>query len=152
MITVNQRVENSSAKSVTLYPYGLIRRAGEPETIDFFVLHEGPLGVFDRTLSEQSYSDLTDAGKKGINVKPNESGGWIGLTDKYWMTTLIPPAGQKFRMASKYTPQTDTYQTDMRLPAIDIRSGSENVIITNFFAGAKEVNTIKDYQKNLALV
>ena len=51
MITVNQRVENNSNNAVTLYPYGLIRRAGEPETIDFFVLHEGPLGVFDGTLS-----------------------------------------------------------------------------------------------------
>ena len=81
MITVNQRVENSSAKSITLYPYGLIRRAGEPETIDFFVLH-GSLGVFDRTLSEQSYGDLTGLAK-GINIKPEESGGWIGLTDKY---------------------------------------------------------------------
>ena len=74
MITVNQRVQNNSKEAVTLYPYGLIRRAGEPKTIDFFVLHEGPLGVFDGTLSEKSYGDLTEAGKNGINVKPEEIG------------------------------------------------------------------------------
>ena len=95
MITVNQRVQNNSKEAVTLYPYGLIRRAGEPKTIDFFVLHEGPLGVFDGTLSEKSYGDLTEAGKNGINVKPEEAGGWIGLTDKYWMTAF-------FRSKRKY--------------------------------------------------
>ena len=88
--------KNNSNNSITLYPYGLIRRAGEPETIDFFVLHEGPLGVFDGTLSEKSYGDLTEAGKKGINIKPNESGGWIGLTDKYWLTALLPDQNKKY--------------------------------------------------------
>ena len=53
-------------------------------------------GVFDGTLSEKSYGDLTEAGKKGINIKPNESGGWIGLTDKYWLTALLPDQDEKY--------------------------------------------------------
>lgn len=57
MFTINQRVKNNTNNAVTLYPYGLIRRTGEPETTKFFVLHEGPLGVFDGTLSEKSYED-----------------------------------------------------------------------------------------------
>ena len=68
----------------------MIRRTGEPPTTDFFVLHEGPLGVFDGSLSEKSYSDLKENGQKGISHKSEKNGGWIGITDKYWMSALIP--------------------------------------------------------------
>ena len=126
MITVNQRVENNSNNSITLYPYGLIRRAGEPKTIDFFVLHEGPLGVFDGTLSEKSYGDLTEAGKKGINIKPNETGGWTGLTDKYWLTALLPDQNEKYNFTYRklnsngcllYTSPSPRDRTRSRMPS-----------------------------------
>ncbi len=148
MITVNQRVENSSAKSVTLYPYGLIRRAGEPETIDFFVLHEGPLGVFDRTLSEQSYGDLTDAGKMGINIKPDESGGWIGLTDKYWMTALLPDQNQKYNFTfRKLSSNGGQYQTDFLGNAVTITANSKGEFLSRTFAGAKRLALFDEYEQ-----
>ena len=102
MFTINQRVKNNTNNAVTLYPYGLIRRTGEPETTKFFVLHEGPLGVFDGTLSEKSYEDLAESGQKGINIKPVESGGWTGLTDKYWMTALLPDQNEKYSFTYRY--------------------------------------------------
>ena len=148
MITVNQRVENSSAKSVTLYPYGLIRRAGEPETIDFFVLHEGPLGVFDRTLSEQSYGDLTEAGKRGINIKPEESGGWIGLTDKYWMTALLPDQNQKYNFTfRKLSSNGGQYQTDFLGNAVTIPANSKGEFLSRTFAGAKRLALFDAYEQ-----
>ena len=148
MITVNQRVENSSAKSVTLYPYGLIRRAGEPETIDFFVLHEGPLGVFDKTLSEQSYGDLTEAGKKGINIKPDESGGWIGLTDKYWMTALLPDQNQKYNFTfRKLSSNGGQYQTDFLGNAVTISANSKGEFLSRTFAGAKRLALFDEYEQ-----
>ena len=148
MITVNQRVENSSAKSVILYPYGLIRRAGEPETIDFFVLHEGPLGVFDRTLSEQSYGDLTEAGKKGINIKPEESGGWIGLTDKYWMTALLPDQNQKYNFTfRKLSSNGGQYQTDFLGNAGTIPANSKCEFLSRTFAGAKRLALFDAYEQ-----
>ncbi len=148
MITVNQRVENSSAKSVTLYPYGLIRRAGEPETIDFFVLHEGPLGVFDKTLSEQSYGDLTEAGKKGINIKPDETGGWIGLTDKYWMTALLPDQNQKYNFTfRKLSSNGGQYQTDFLGNAVTISANSKGEFLSRTFAGAKRLALFDQYEK-----
>ena len=148
MITVKQRVENSSTKSVTLYPYGLIRRAGEPETIDFFVLHEGPLGVFDRTLSEQSYGDLTDAGKKGINVKPDESGGWIGLTDKYWMTALLPDQNLKYNFTfRKLSSNGGQYQTDFLGNAVIISTNSKGEFLSRTFAGAKRLALFDEYEQ-----
>ena len=148
MITVNQRVENNSAKSVTLYPYGLIRRAGEPETIDFFVLHEGPLGVFDKTLSEQSYDDLTEAGTKGINIKPDESGGWIGLTDKYWMTALLPDQNQKYNFTfRKLSSNGGQYQTDFLGNAVTISANSKGKFLSRTFAGAKRLALFDEYEQ-----
>ena len=148
MITVNQRVENNSNNSVTLYPYGLIRRAGEPKTIDFFVLHEGPLGVFDGTLSEKSYGDLTEAGKKGINIKPNETGGWIGLTDKYWLTALLPDQNEKYNFTyRKLNSNGGQYQTDFLGKAVTIASKSTGEFLSRTFAGAKRLALFDDYEE-----
>ncbi len=148
MITVNQRVENNSNNSVTLYPYGLIRRAGEPKTIDFFVLHEGPLGVFDGTLSEKSYGDLTEAGKKGINIKPSETGGWIGLTDKYWLTALLPDQNEKYNFTyRKLNSNGGQYQTDFLGKAVTIPSNSKGEFLSRTFAGAKRLALFDDYEE-----
>ena len=148
MITVNQRVENNSNNSVTLYPYGLIRRAGEPKTIDFFVLHEGPLGVFDGTLSEKSYGDLTEAGKKGINIKPNETGGWIGLTDKYWLTALLPDQNEKYNFTyRKLNSNGGQYQTDFLGKAVAVPSKSTGEFLSRTFAGAKRLALFDDYEE-----
>ena len=154
MFSITQTVLNQSNQNIRIAPYGIIARHGKPDTIGFYILHEGVVASKDTELIEQKYKKLPDQpfiqNENGnVTVHKVEQNGWIGFTDKYWMTTLIPPAGQKFQMASKYTPQTDTYQTDMRLPTMEVKSGSEQVMTTRFFAGAKEVNTIKDYQRNL---
>ena len=156
MFTIRQSVINQSNQNIRLAPYGIIARHGKPDTIGFYILHEGVVASKDSELIEQKYKKLPDQpfiqNENGnVTIHSVEQNGWIGFTDKYWMTTLIPPAGQKFRMASKYTPQTDTYQTDMRLPIFDVKSGAEKIVTTHFFAGAKEVNTIKNYQRNLGV-
>ena len=156
MFSITQIVVNQSNKNIRLAPYGIIARHGKPDTIGFYILHEGIVASKDSELIEQKYKKLPDQpfiqNENGnVTLHKVEQNGWIGFTDKYWMTTLIPAAGQKFQMASKYTPQTDTYQTDMRLPPIEVKSGSEKIMTTSFFAGAKEVNTIKDYQRNLGV-
>ncbi|MDG2474256.1 MAG: membrane protein insertase YidC [Paracoccaceae bacterium] len=156
MFSITQSVINQSNQNIKLAPYGIIARHGKPDTIGFYILHEGVVASKDNELIEQKYKKLPDQpfiqNENGnVTIHTVEQNGWIGFTDKYWMTTLIPPPGQKFRMASKYTPQTDTYQTDMRLPAMKVTPGSEKIMITSFFAGAKEVNTIKSYQKNLGV-
>ena len=156
MFSINQSVINQSNNDIQLAPYGIIARHGKPDTIGFYILHEGVVASKDSELIEQKYKKLPDQpfvqNENGnVTIHSVERNGWIGFTDKYWMTTLIPPAGQNFQMASKYTPQTDTYQTDMRLPTLTVKSGSQEVMTTNFFAGAKEVNTIKEYQRNLGV-
>ena len=148
MFTVNQRVKNNSKNLITLYPYGLIRRTGEPETTRFFVLHEGPLGVFDGTLTEKSYEDLEDAGKKGINIKPLEAGGWIGLTDKYWLTALLPDQKEIFNFTYRHLNSSGgQYQTDFLGKAIKIQSNSQGEFLSRAFAGAKRLTLFDDYEE-----
>ena len=148
MFTVNQRVKNNSKNLITLYPYGLIRRTGEPETTRFFVLHEGPLGVFDGTLSEKSYEDLEDAGKKGINIKPLEAGGWIGLTDKYWLTALLPDQKEIFNFTYRHLNSNGgQYQTDFLGKAIKIKSNAQGESLSRAFAGAKRLTLFDDYEE-----
>src|SRR3546814_21187160 len=84
--------------ALPLYPYGLISRGGTPKTVDFYILHEGPLGVFDDTLTEIKYADLIEDG----NVARSATGGWIGITDKYWRTALVPPQGDTWNYTFRH--------------------------------------------------
>ena len=86
MFTVTQRVSNNGPAAMTLFPFGLISRTGTPEVSRFFILHEGPLGVFNSTVDRFDYDDLQDDGR----IVNASTGGWIGITDKYWLTALIP--------------------------------------------------------------
>lgn len=152
LFTIKQRVENPTAEQVRLRPYGIIARRGEPETIGFYILHEGIVQSTDGEIAEIDYDDMPDfAEKEGagvVNKVDVEANGWIGFTDKYWMTTLIPEPGQAFTAASKYTPQSTTYQADMRLPVLDINAGAAAEVETFLFAGAKEWEAIRDYERD----
>ena len=99
---------------MSLNPYGLIRRNGTPATSGLYILHEGPLGVFDETLNEQDYDDLRDAGAEGIVIETEENGGWIGITDKYWLAALMPAQNRHALYSMRALGATrDTYQTDL---------------------------------------
>ncbi len=151
MIKVIQKVENKTNNSVNLYPYGLIRRTGEPETIDFFVLHEGPLGVFDGSLKEKSYSDLKESGQKGESIIPVDKGGWIGITDKYWMAALIPDQNLNSNFTYRYIKNSSSYQTDFLGSLVKIPSQSEKLITSRVFSGAKKLNLLDKYEEDLKI-
>jgi YidC/Oxa1 family membrane protein insertase len=153
MFTVEQSVENVGADTVRLAPYGIIARHGIPDNLrNFYILHEGIIGVTDGKLMEIDYKDVKD-----FEVDPAERGaaqtiavaedGWIGFTDHYWMSTLVPPAGQAFTAVTKYTEATDTFQTDVRLPVMTVAPGETAASETMLFAGAKEWETIRDYER-----
>lgn len=156
LFTITQSVENSGNSAVRLAPYGIVARHGEPEVIGFYILHEGVVRSSDGTIQEIDYDDMPDqeidrreaAAVDSIAVEEN---GWVGFTDKYWMTTLIPQPGQSFTSVSKYTARTDTYQTDMRLPAQEIPAGTTARMTTMLFAGAKEYTTIITYERDLGI-
>lgn len=152
LFTIKQNVENTSAADVELRPYGLIRRAGEPKDVkNFFILHEGLVRMSDGELAEDSYKNMRGydsneregTAAKRIEVTTN---GWVGFTDHFWMTTLIPTPGSAFRSTAKYYEQADIYQAETVLSVVSLSSGQSASVETQFFAGAKEWETIRNYE------
>ncbi len=154
LFTIDQTVENTTSDPVRLQPYGIVARHSEPDTIGFFILHEGIVGMQDGELIEANYDDMTEYDvvqreAARAEVRDVEANGWLGFTDKNWMTTLMPQPGQGFTAVSKYVPSADIYQTEIRLPAVTVEAGTEVSVETNLFAGAKEWQTIRRYQNDL---
>ncbi len=154
MFTMEQSVQNNSTVTVNLQPYGTIARQGKPSVAGIYLLHEGIVRSSDGTIEEIDYDDMPDFTVDAAEKAPTSAidvanAGWIGITDKYWMTTLIADAGQPFKSVVKYVAGNNTYQTDLRLPTIAIAPGATGKATTRLFAGAKEVDTINTYQKDL---
>ena len=153
MFTVEQGIENNSGSEISLRPYGLLRRHGEPQDMkNFFILHEGIIRMSDGELSEEDYGDIADLPileKEGTHAERVEvqNSGWTGFTDHYWMTTLIPDQSSSFRSTTKYFAAQDIYQVEAVMPSTVIADGSSTSISTQLFAGAKEWDTIRKYEK-----
>ena len=157
LFTIKQRVFNQSNATVDLAAYGILARHSAPETIGFYILHEGIVGYDDGELVELSYDDITDQKyddreRANLDIYEITENGWIGFTDKYWMSTLVGEPKSEFKMASKYNESNDIYQADIRHPLKSLGASQSTEITSYLFAGAKEVNTIKKYQRenNLA--
>lgn len=151
MFSVEQSVRNSGNAPITLFPYGIIARAGTPDTSGFFILHEGLLGVFgEEGLKEVDYDDLKDDGAQTYDAT---KGGWLGFTDKYWATALIPPARQSFTPRFDYTggQAFDAYQADYLGEGVIIPAGGEQTVEARLFAGAKQVAVIDGYEVDLGI-
>ncbi len=146
MFKITQTVTNSSNNSYQLQPYGVIQRNGRPDTIGFFILHEGVVEMNDKTLNEITYKKMT---KEGIFSSNNTE--WAGFTDKYWMTTLIAEPGKSFSSKKEFNSDQNRYLIEMKLGTQEINPNSRGSITTFLFAGAKEVSTIKSYEKNLEI-
>lgn len=149
MFSVTDRVVNSGTAPAQLFPYGLVARAGTPKTEGFYILHEGPLAVMDGTLREPSYSDLKDKKK----IEYDTTGGWIGITDKYWLVTLVPD--QKTPVKARFNHSVvngdDRYQADFLGPAMTAEPGGTVETTNRVFAGAKELNLINQYEEKLGI-
>ena len=150
MFAVTDRVEAKGTAAATLYPYGLIGRDGMPKTSGFFILHEGPIGVFNETLEELDYDDLVDDGVANFE----STGGWFGITDKYWLAALIPDqkSTYKTRMLHSLVQNRDKFQTDfLGAGALVVAPGQPVEVTTRLFAGAKEVALLDEYEENLRI-
>ena len=146
MFTVTQRVENGGAAPVTLFPYALVSRTGTPTTSGYFILHEGPVGVLDGQLREPSYKDVVEAAQNGIKRKT--TGGWFGITDKYWLAALIPDKTKSVdtRWVHGTENGLDKYQADWLGEATTVAPGASVEVKSNLFAGAKEVKLLDKYE------
>jgi len=149
MLEITQRVRNTSINDVILAPYGLVSRTNTPEILNFYILHEGLLGVFDGTLKEVDYDDVVDAG----TIRQSTLGGWIGITDKYWLVALVP--NQEAVIETSFTSGTrgDTtlYQADFLGDAATLPRGGILETKSHLFAGAKEVTLLDTYRDELGI-
>lgn len=148
LFTVTQKVENQSNTSITLLPYGLLNRTKHPEkNKSSYILHEGALSVTDGILNETSYKTLQEERK--IHFSSNTRG-WIGITDKYWLTALIPDQSNFSSTFSHFIKNNaNRYQADYLLPAQNIEPHTSLSIKNHLFAGAKKVSLLDNYGKEL---
>ena len=139
LFKINQEVQNNSSKNYQLFPYAQITRNKKPDDVQgFYILHEGFIGVFDGDLKEDGYEDIKD--KKIIREANN---GWLGITDKYWMTAVVPPKDSSFKSSFLYK---DSFKANYILnDPVVLTASSKASNEIRLFAAAKEVDTVDGY-------
>jgi YidC/Oxa1 family membrane protein insertase len=159
MFTVTEKVENSGGAPLTLQPYGRIRRTGIPELGITQILHEGPIGVFGDpatevkyTLAERQYDDMREEGRCDAENPENRHesvGGWLGITDKYWLVALVPDSTQRYTACYRWevVGDKDAFQTDYLGAALTVAAGASAQAQARLFTGAKEVRLLDAYQE-----
>ncbi|MCE9650988.1 MAG: membrane protein insertase YidC [Parvibaculum sp.] len=150
LFTIADTVENKGASPVTLYPYGLVSRTGQSELKPFYILHEGFIGEFKENGEETI--KYAAAVKDNVNKSISDTEGWLGITDKYWASALIPQPGHKFVARFSATPSPvqdpkhDGFQADYRYEALTVAPGSATTVTNRLFAGAKVSKVIDGYR------
>ena len=139
LFKISQQVQNNTNQAINLYPYAQITRNKIPDDIqNFYISHEGFIGVFDEELKEDDYDDIKE---NKIVREANE--GWLGITDKYWMTAVVPKKGENFKSTFLYK---DGFKANYILnnpTTINPSSNASNDV--RLFVAAKEVQTIDAY-------
>ncbi len=148
MFSVAQSVTNSSGQNVTLLPYGLLNRNWHADHHPFYILHEGPIGVINNILTEEKYADLKERHNKEFDESAN---GWVGITDKYWLTALVPDKSLVFKTNFSHSQkgEHDKFQVDYLGKGRAIAPGEKISLEHHFFAGAKKVSLLDHYADTL---
>ncbi len=152
MFSIQQSVTNNTGKTIVLYPYGLISQQGQPPNFaGTWISHEGPIGYVGEKLQELSYKKM----RKGEEFEETAKQGWIGITDKYWISAMIPPQGQKVKYSFNYAGtrkdknNIGRFQADFMGASVELAAGETKTVDSKLFLGAKEVLVLKDYEKSL---
>jgi YidC/Oxa1 family membrane protein insertase len=154
MFKIVDAVENQWSAGVTLVPYARIHRYGTPHVQGYWIMHEGLIGVIgDEGEQKSKYATALEDGTKTF---PAATGGWLGFTDKYWASALVPDQKERYRAQfSAQQPRLPTeqpaYQTDYLRDAITIPPGESRSVEARLFAGAKQVKILQHYQTDLAI-
>jgi YidC/Oxa1 family membrane protein insertase len=141
LFTIKDEVSNVGNAPVTLYPFALISRHGTPQVSGYYILHEGLIGYLgDKGLQEYTYKKIDE--EKTVNFKVTDA--WLGITDKYWATALLPDTNAQLqaRYSSNLVGNVRTYQTDYLADPQTIPIGGTGSVNTRLFAGAKEAGVV----------
>ena len=146
MITATQGVSNAGAAAVIVQPFALIKRTDKNATIDQYVSHSGPVGVFGDTLWDpHSYKEMAEIGSESPAGKPD----WLGFTDQYWLAALIPGDGKgnvTVDDAGFRSLGGDLFRSDLLYGAVTVPAGGTLTQQTRLFAGAKESQILDKYE------
>ena len=138
LFKVTQEVQNNSSQRVELYPYAQITRNQDPDVVDFYILHEGFIGVFDEDLQEEGYDDIKEKKKEY-----SAGEGWLGITDKYWLTALVPEKNQPFK--GEFTYKNGFKANYIQNKPVVIQPSGSGISESKVFIAAKEVKVIDGY-------
>ena len=145
LFKITQTIINNSNKSYQFFPFAQITRNYKPKVTPIYILHEGFLGVFGEELKEMDYEDVD---KEKFTI--NSSKGWMGITDKYWLTAIVPESGKNFK--SEFLSKTGKYRANFIIKEPSILNPNDSVSNNiNAFVAAKEVAVIDRYAKNLGI-
>jgi YidC/Oxa1 family membrane protein insertase len=141
MITATQSVVNRGGASITVRPFALVNRTDKTASLDSFNVHSGPIGAFDQSVRfDVNYEDVREAG----SVANAGSTNWVGFTDVYWLSALIPdkaPATSDFRALGG-----GVYRADLLYRPTQVAPGQQLTRTTRVFAGAKESEVLDRYE------
>ena len=157
MFSITQEVINNSSKELEIYPYRLIKRINTPDTINFFILHEGLISLVNDELLEKNYDDLLDDCSASMPVKDEfcdtkGQGGWLGFTDKYWMSVLIPDPNEPININYRHGNNgRDSYRTGYVGQIFKISPGASIKYDGKLFAGAKKLDILTSYDNTLSI-
>jgi len=145
LFKITQSIKNNSNKSFQFYPYAQITRVGKPEGMQIYILHEGFLGVFGDELIEKDYDDIE---KEKFTI--NSSKGWLGITDKYWLTAIVPEKGKEFK--AEFVAKKEKYRANYIIKEAEILNPGNSITNEiNAFVAAKEVVVIDGYAEQLSI-
>ncbi|MBB4451870.1 YidC/Oxa1 family membrane protein insertase [Agrobacterium tumefaciens] len=150
MISVADKVENPGQAAVSFATYGRVTRNNKPAIPPVFVIHEGFLGVSgkDGSLTEEKYKDVEEA---PVTIA-KATGGWLGITDKYWAAAIVPPQTTPFETRfSHITGNQPSYQADFKSDTMTVEPGQSIELKSLVFAGAKEVPLVDRYEKEYSI-
>ena len=142
MITAEQRLVNRGAQGVTARPFALINRTDKTASLDSFNVHSGPIGAFDEAVKfGPNYDEVREEGTVSNEGKTD----WLGFTDVYWMSALIPGKGAEgsdFRALGN-----GLYRADLLYAPVAVPAGKQVARTTRLFAGAKESAVLDRYEE-----
>ncbi len=144
LFTVTDKVVNGSPAEIGVSPYGRVTRFEQPVSHANYVLHEGMIGVLgDEGLQEITYANIQE--DRSFTTATPVTEGWLGITDKYWATTMVP-AGQYKPRFSFFDDGRTRFQADFLGEEIKVAPGQSAEVAQQLFAGAKEVKVIDSYE------
>ncbi|TDQ82300.1 protein translocase subunit yidC [Dongia mobilis] len=153
MFDIVDSVTNNGSAAVSLAPYSRVKRIGLPPLDGIYILHEGPMGVLEGSLNEHTYGDIRDQALEApvgdlaaAAVTASTTGGWLGLSDKYWLAAQVIPADAPVKARMFYGTIDDSYQVDYTAGTREVAPGAAVDFDHKIFAGAKEVSLLEHYR------